>query len=252
MAGRVRALPPRTRAPCAGLGSRGAQAPGRPRGRAPRARAVGGGGESGALRPGPGIGARGPPLSGCPSGSPRDRLAQPTEVRGPSGSGWPGREGVWGWGLRSGAEGRIRRGAGSGEGRGRGCAAPGGRGGRGLGSRRGLLGQRSYWGRDRKRAWLYRRGFWRGGGACGGRRLGEGLVLAAAGHLEPGAWPSRRASGQSGSSSGAPFWRVCGTDPSRAQPCLGSGEGSPTLRKGLRRCGAAELCGHEGQSHPCA
>ena len=55
-----------------------------------------------------------------------------------------------------------------------------------------------------------------------------------------------------GAASGAPFWRVCGTDPSRAQPCLGSGEGSPTLRKGLRRRCAAELCGHEGQSHPCA
>lgn len=58
-----------------------------------------------------------------------------------------------------------------------------------------------------------------------------------------------------GAASGAPFWppaRVCGTDPSCEQFCLGSGEGSPTLRKGLRRHGAAELCGHEGQSHPCA
>ncbi|XP_028339831.1 hydroxyacylglutathione hydrolase-like protein isoform X2 [Physeter macrocephalus] len=35
----------------------------------------------GALRPGPVTGARGPPLSGCPSGSPCDQLAQPKGAR---------------------------------------------------------------------------------------------------------------------------------------------------------------------------
>lgn len=49
----------------------------------------------------------------------------------------------------------------------------------------------------------------------------------------------RKSARPAGPAHGAP---VCGTDPSRTQPCLESGEGSPTLRKGLRRCSAAELC----------
>lgn len=64
----------------------------------------------------PGIGARRPAsASACPSGgSPRDQLAQPTEVSGPSGRGrgWPG--GVWGGacGERRGERDRGRAGSG--------------------------------------------------------------------------------------------------------------------------------------------
>lgn len=123
------------------------------------------------------------------------------------------------------------------------CAGRGKRGG--LESRRGLLGQRSYWGRDRAG-----RGFMGGASGVGAEPAAGGVSardwspqLQVIWSLELGLPDGPRDSPAAASE--APFWppaRVCGTDPSRTQPCLESGEGSPTLRKGLRRCSAAELC----------
>lgn len=55
----------------------------------------------------------------------RESARPPAGVSGPPGRGRPGREGIWGGGLRSGAEGGARRGAGSGEGRGPKRGGPG-------------------------------------------------------------------------------------------------------------------------------
>lgn len=53
-------------------------------------------------------------------------------------------------------------------------------------------------------------------------------------NLERGIPPGCSWSRKRGYFSGPP---VCGADPSRSQSCLGSGEGSPTLRQGLGRLG---------------
>lgn len=202
--------------------------------------------------PGPGIGARAP-LSACPSGSPRDQLAQPTEVSGPSGRGRPGREGSGrGLGERRGerdpedgagsGEGGARRGAGP-EGWARGRAAPGGGRGR-PGKPAGSTGQRSYWGRDRG-AWFYGRGFWRGGGACKGGVPARdwSLQLQVIWSLELGLPDGPRDSPAAASELLlAPSAACVELTPPAHSPAW-SLERQPHAREeGPRRCSAAELC----------
>lgn len=194
----------------------------------------------------PGIGARGLPLSACPSGVRATSWPSPRSKRTFGRTAGSGR--VWGGGLRSGAESRSEDGRGPEESRARrqgGGVSPGsrcaGRGkGGGLESRRGLLGQRSYWGRDREGVVLWA-GLLAWGRSLRREASRQGLVPAAAGHLEPGLGLPDGPRDSPAAASEAPFWppaRVCGTDPSRtALP--GVWRGQPHAEEGAQevQCG---------------
>lgn len=236
LAGRVRALLRARVLPAPGSGPAARAGSGPARGQAPWARTVGGG-VSGALRQARDWRPRPASVRLSFRGSPRDQLAQPTGKRT-----FPGRDGRVGRSLgrgpaeaarRAGSEtGRGRRGAGA-ERAGPGGGGPGvalrreGRGG-GLESRRGLLGQRSYWGRDREGAWFYGQA-WRGAEpAAGGVSARDwSPQLQVIWSLELGLPDGPRDSPAAASE--APFWpqRVCVELTPPAQPCLESGRAAP-------------------------